>query len=65
MDIQELRGEIDSIDDQLIRLFVQRMAVASRIAEYKKARGLPVLDARREQEKLDAVAAKAGPAMAD
>lgn len=64
MDIQELRGKIDAIDDQLVKLFAQRMAVAAQIADYKKGRGLPVLDARREQEKLDAVAAKAGPAMA-
>jgi shikimate dehydrogenase len=64
MDIQELRGKIDAIDDQLVKLFAQRMAVAAQIADYKKGRGLPVLDARREQEKLDAVAAKSGPAMA-
>ena len=55
MDIQELRGKIDAIDDQLVKLFAQRMAVAAQIADYKKGRGLPVLDARREQEKLDAV----------
>ena len=37
MDIQELRGKIDAIDDQLVKLFAQRMAVAAQIADYKKA----------------------------
>ena len=36
MDIKELRNEIDVIDDQIVKLFGQRMDVASRIAEYKK-----------------------------
>ena len=36
MDIQDLRNEIDTIDDQLVKLFAQRMDVASRIADFKK-----------------------------
>ena len=37
MDIQELRGQIDLIDDELVRLFCQRMNVAARIAVCGKA----------------------------
>ena len=36
MDINELRSQIDSIDDELVALFCQRMKVAEQIAEYKR-----------------------------
>ena len=36
MDINELRGQIDTIDDELVKLFAKRMDVAAQIAEYKK-----------------------------
>ena len=65
MDIQDLRKEIDLIDDQLVKLFTQRMDVAARIAEYKKTQGMPILVPAREREKLKDVADKAGPEMAD
>ena len=52
MDLNDYRKEIDSIDDQLIALFAQRMETAEKIAAYKKANGLRVLDARREKEKM-------------
>ena len=61
MDIKELRGEIDKIDDELVKLFGQRMEVAARIADYKKENNLPILVPAREREKLADVAQKAGP----
>ena len=63
MDISELRGQIDEIDDQLVKLFCQRMDVAARIAAYKKENGLPIYVPAREREKLMDVAKKAGPEM--
>ncbi len=65
MELSELRKEIDGIDDQLVRLFCQRMDVAARIADYKKQNGLPILVPVREREKLMDVASKAGPDMAN
>ena len=65
MDIQDLRNEIDTIDDQLVQLFAQRMDVASRIADFKKENNMPIFIPAREREKLVDVAAKAGPEMAD
>ena len=65
MDLNELRSEIDSIDDQLVKLFGQRMEVAAQIADYKKANNLPILMPVREREKLQDVAEKAGPEMAN
>ncbi len=55
MDIKDLREQIDEIDAKLVELFGQRMDTAKKIAEYKKANGLPVLDACREREKLSQV----------
>lgn len=65
MDLTQLRCRIDAIDDELIRLFCQRMEVAAQIADYKKEHGLPILVPAREAEKLLDVAEKAGPEMAD
>lgn len=65
MDISHLRGEIDRIDDQIVKLFIQRMNVAARIADYKRAHKLPIHVPAREQEKLQDVTEKAGPEMAE
>ena len=63
--LEELRVEIDEIDRQMIDLFKARMEAASQIAEYKKERGLPVLDAGRERSLLGKVADRAGEEFAD
>ena len=65
MDLNDLRKEIDQIDEQLVQLFLRRMDVAARIADYKKEHGLPVFIPAREQEKLADVERIAGSAMAD
>ena len=65
MELHDLRNEIDSIDDQLVTLFAQRMDVAAKIAAYKKENGMPILMPAREREKLTDVAQKAGPDMAN
>ncbi len=65
MNIQELRGKIDSIDTQLVELFAQRMEAAAQIADYKKANNLPIYVPAREREILQDVAQKAGPEMAN
>ena len=65
MDIQELRNEIDTIDDQIVRLFTQRMDVCAQVAQYKQERGLPTYVPAREREKLQGVAQAAGPEMAN
>ena len=64
MDLKELRGQIDEIDDQLVKLFCQRMDIAAQVAQYKKEQGLPILMPAREREKLQDVSQKAGPDMA-
>ncbi len=63
MELKDLRGQIDSIDDQLVKLFGQRMEIAAQIADYKKENNLPIFVPAREREKLLDVATKAGPEM--
>ena len=65
MDLTDIRSQIDSIDDQLVELFCQRMALSSQVAQYKKANNLPIFVPGRERAILQKVAEKAGPEMAE
>ena len=65
MELKDLRAEIDNIDDELVRLFGARMEIAAQIADYKKEHKLPILMPAREREKLQDVAKKATPEMAN
>jgi len=65
MELSELRIKIDSVDKEMVRLFEERMNIASEIAEYKKENNLPTLDAKREREKLNAVSELASDEMSD
>ena len=60
LDINKLREEINEIDAEMVELFKKRMAVAASVAEYKKERGLPVLDAARERALLGKISDMAG-----
>jgi monofunctional chorismate mutase len=51
--IQELRKEIDKIDDEIIDLLKRRLEIARKIGKIKKERHLPVLDKEREKEVLE------------
>ena len=65
MELKDLRGQIDTIDDELVKLFCQRMELSAQIADYKKQNRLPIYVPAREREKLQDVAEKAGPDMAN
>jgi chorismate mutase len=47
MTIQELRSEIDKLDDQIIDIFEHRMQIADQIGEYKKAHNVAILQSKR------------------
>ncbi|HAX02780.1 MAG: chorismate mutase [Tenericutes bacterium GWC2_34_14] len=53
MNLNELRKEIDDIDDQMMELFKKRMVISKNIGKVKKAMGLPVFDPSREQVLLE------------
>ena len=60
MSMDELRQEIDAIDEQLVELFVKRMGVSARVAAEKKQSGRAVLDPARERRLLERVSELAG-----
>lgn len=61
MDLNNYRQQIDAIDEEILRLFQQRMDVAENIAAYKKEHHLPILQAGREREKLATLSAQTRP----
>ena len=63
MNIQELRNEIDQIDDELVKLFCRRMDAAAQIAACKRENNLPIYVPSREREVLAKVAQTAGDEM--
>lgn len=63
MNLEELRAEIDTIDDNLLQDFAQRMNVVGKIGLEKKSEGLPTLDPAREREKLADIVTKLPPEM--
>jgi monofunctional chorismate mutase len=65
MEIKELREEIDTIDKELVALFLRRMECSSRVAEYKREHSLPILDEAREKDLLDRIAALSGEEFAE
>lgn len=47
--LDEVRREIDGIDAEMAELFCRRMRAVRKVADYKRERGLPVLDEAREE----------------
>ena len=55
MDLLTLRGQLDEIDAQIVKLYEERMEISSRVADYKIETGKKVFDKTREEEKLQKV----------
>ncbi|MBR1673253.1 MAG: bifunctional chorismate mutase/prephenate dehydratase [Fretibacterium sp.] len=60
MDIAEIRTKIDTIDSEMLSLFLQRMELMRDVAGYKNAHSLPIIDKAREREVLAKVMDRAG-----
>jgi chorismate mutase/prephenate dehydratase len=60
MDLADLRGRIDEVDDQLVKLFCERMRLVALVANAKWRQGLPLSDTAREQEISERTARLAG-----
>lgn len=58
MNLDEIRIEIDAVDDELTKLFAKRMELAAEVAEYKKENAMGVYDPARERKKLADISAK-------
>ncbi|MBP3488244.1 MAG: prephenate dehydratase [Roseburia sp.] len=57
-DLLELRDEIDVIDQKMVELYQQRMAIAQEVAAYKIENGKKVFDREREISKLNKLTAQ-------
>lgn len=60
MELKELREQINTIDQELVPLFIRRMNVAAQVADYKKEHDLPVLDPSRERALLEKISELSG-----
>ena len=56
--LEELRGQLDVVDDQIVKLYEERMKICEQVGEYKVEAGRKVFDRVREKEKLQNVASK-------
>jgi len=57
MTLEEIRKEIDALDDRIVALYAQRMALVRNVAEEKKAQGLPTENTEREKAIVNRVTA--------
>lgn len=55
LDLQEIRGQLDTIDGQILELFEKRMQLCGDVAAFKIGTGKAVYDGEREQQKLNAL----------
>ncbi len=58
MELEDWRRRIDELNAQLVEILSERARCALAIAELKKKKMLPVLDAARERQVLEAVLAR-------
>lgn len=56
--LQELRTQLDRVDNEIVRLYEERMHLCEQVGEYKVQTGKKVFDRQREKEKLQDVASK-------
>lgn len=53
--LNELRGQISTVDERIAKLLVQRMKLVVEVGKFKAVNNLPVLDKQREKRVLDHV----------
>ena len=58
MDLNDIRQQINEIDEQIVNLITRRMACSIDVANFKVNNGLPVLNSKRENEVLEKVSSK-------
>lgn len=51
--LSKAREEINKVDKEMANLFCRRMQAVKDVAEYKKERGLPILDKEREEAVIE------------
>ncbi len=56
IDLGAIRADIDDLDRRLVALLADRQRLVARVVDYKRANHLGVVDRRREDEMLVAIA---------
>lgn len=57
--IEELRDEINTIDEKILSLIGKRLTLVKEVGELKKRQNKQILDSKREQEILNRLSSKA------
>ena len=59
-DLNNIRAQLDLVDRQLVDVLAQRRALINEVIEFKRARGMAVVDRAREDAMLDRIGTMAG-----
>lgn len=59
MDLQQIRGQIDTIDGEILRLFEERMELVKGVAQYKRENNLPIFHRDREDQIIERIGIQA------
>ncbi len=61
MNLQEARAKIDKTDEEILKLFQERMETVLEVARYKKENNLPVYNGQRERDIINRMQKEAPP----
>jgi len=57
--LEDWRKQIDTLDEELLNVLAKRINIVRKIGEFKKARGISLLDEKRWQQILHSTLSKA------
>lgn len=58
LDLEKIRGEINAVDDEILKLYEKRLSLCDRVADYKISTGKAVLDKGREDKIIERLTSK-------
>lgn len=53
MNIQEIKNEIDSVNEEMLGLFIRSLELTAQLGDIRKAEGKPLYDRKAEEEILE------------
>lgn len=60
LNLEEIRGQIDQLDQEITKLICRRMEITKQVAAFKKKNGLPVYHPEREKKVIEKVSGLSG-----
>jgi len=57
--LEDLRKEIDAIDQQILEILVKRIDIVKQIGELKNIYNMPVIDEKRREKLLESITQRA------